>query len=1307
MSNRLRTAKLPSAPPLCSRGRFCTAAVCRPCLALRGTRRRPRSRPNPTILTGPNHEKRGFATLEAAVARAAQLLPHQGILENFVHHNPLRSFEHFGFSDAVQRVTELESYVSPGARALSTLGVDPRKRAHEATNDLSAAFLDRGAAKWAPSFRDRGFLFFYARLERLGVAPWRKVARGTAQRVLGTHRGDEESALALSEAILRENLAFFGVDPAEHDRAVGAMLLELRGWAGMFQHMQTHPTDAPADTRVHLLEFCAVQSALLRASVEALALESGWRPAVQPYDAWLRSVEPRRSFLAPDRQRQEHHQKQGSSFPHASVRTASAVAFADQNGERREAMEADIEEAFLHAIDHHGAATSAATARTAPALQLYTCIDDREGSLRRHLEQEAGTVVGGAVETFGVAGFFGLPIRYKAAGSCGDGVIHGPEGQAPSAVLVEEEDRAHTGELGRFRKRRRVRKRLQQWWETASFSPLGSLALSVLFPVSLVRLWGMGFAPAASHSIRSALEGALMPQPHTDYESPYSPSVAATLLARTFASVGASDRFAPLVVILGHGAVSANNPFAAAYNCGACSGHEGGPNARLFARMANDPSVRERLRVDHGIWIPDQTVVVGGMHNTTSDELELYDQERVPEAHHAQLEAARVALQRALGRNAIERCNRFLLAKKVDTPEGALKHVQTRSVDPAEVRPELNHSSNAAVILGRRALTQGSFFDRRAFLPSYDPFTDDDAGTQLEAVLGPALAVCSGINLEYLFSAVAVERHGAGTKTPLNVVGNIGVLQGTAGDLRPGLPSQMTEMHAPVRALFVIDAPLSRVEAVLERRSDLARLVHNEWVRCIVRDPETGDFFRHERGGFAAVDRAAIGAKNLPSFAPQREHGLRVAHREDLIYWGATAAMLAACAGPAVLFSETAMNPHGPLTALAAGSLAIPVLAFSRRYMHGEFLFGRFAVLSVGLLLGFNLVATAPTLVQALPGWTLFGFASAFLIGSYNERPSVRNNASFAFAAYRISDMALLTAAAFLAAAPAVAGSTPPDIVAGALMLAALYKSSQFPLTALFARSMEGPTPTSALGYAGLSAHIGVVLLASTTSLWFPLDWARIVLGSLGLYTAVSSGLVSKIRADRKGALAYATSSTLGLIYVTLALGYPDLALAMSLGHSAFRINQILRAPGVIGDTQRMRDALGESLPWPRRVPDLLYETAWRLHRIDTDLHLVHVLHRVANGLRLPQQLHLTKWSRWAVVSGGLTVAGLPFTPLSHAVEEYLLYLLPVHPAAASAIMLGHAAVSILTMRFLLVSVLSNGHDTETAGTDTQTESDP
>jgi uncharacterized protein YbcC (UPF0753/DUF2309 family) len=51
----------------------------------------------------------------------------------------------------------------------------------------------------------------------------------------------------------------------------------------------------------------------------------------------------------------------------------------------------------------------------------------------------------------------------------------------------------------------------------------------------------------------------------------------------------------------------------------------------------------------------------------------------------------------------------------------------------------------------------------------------------------------------------------------------------------------MTEMHSPARALFILDAPVARVKAVLARRPELRDIVENSWVRLYVRDPQDGE----------------------------------------------------------------------------------------------------------------------------------------------------------------------------------------------------------------------------------------------------------------------------------------------------------------------------------------------------------------------------------------------------------------------------------------------------------------------------------
>ena len=1138
-----------------------------------------------------------------------------------------------------------------GGKAFSLVRVDPRKRVNEALIEICSTFLDRGAAKWAPQNREKGFLYFFASLECLGFAPWRIHARTSAKRILDHYERHGNNLQGVGEAILKENLEAFGVPVEEWDMCIQSMLLEIRGWAGMFYRMETHPEEAPNNVNVQLFDFCVVKSILDRSSIEALARRD--KEENMSLGAWLKQAT---QLPSPKPQENRSH--------------SSAIAYVDQSSERREILESQFQDALLHAIGVNTKANSNFQ-QNRPALQMYTCIDDRECSLRRYVEDEINP---SEVETFGIAGFFGMAIRYKPADGR-DSMILAPEGQNPSVTLVEEETKEDCANTIKYQRRQRLTARFSLMWENASFSPLGSLLLSCFAPLSMARLYLVGMFPTLKQKTEEYIRHNILQKPHTDFQLPFSPEHSAGLLARTFKDIGTQDRFAPIVMVLGHGATSVNNPFAAAYNCGACGGHEGGPNARLLARLSNDRAVRACLQKDHNITIPDDTVFIGGFHNTTTDTVEFFDVNLLPKTHVVQFNKYKQQIDAALGKNALERCHRFLLAENVRTTKEALQHVQSRAVDPAEVRPELNHATNAAVVIGRRELTKSIFLDRRVFLPSYDPFTDDATGTNLEHVLAPALIVCSGINLEYLFSTISTDHLGAGTKAPLNIVGNIGVIQGTSGDLRPGLPAQMTEMHIPVRALYVVDAPVERVEAVLSRREDLRKLVYNEWVQLIVRHPETGQFYKQSQGKYIPI--TSLEKEEYAQFTQHRTHGLSVTRREDLVFWSATASMLLACGVPIFLFGAQAMNPYGIPIALCGTLLSLPVLAFSRRYLHGEFMFARFQALCVGLLLGFNLIVTAPDLEHAMAGWSLFGFASAFLIGAYNDRPTVRNNATFAFAAYRISDFAMLVAATF--------AHQNQQVAAAALLLAALFKSSQFPLTSLFLRSMEGPTPASALGYAGLSAHVGVVLLTSTMPLWFGFDWARITLGVIGIVTTLHSTLISKIRADRKGALARATAATIGLIFVILALGYPKLALTLSLGHAAFRMLQVLYAPNMITFVQNIQSALGR-IPFTKLVPDWVYRFIWRLRRVDTDFHLLTLLHWMSRKLPLPK-VH-GKYVQWLVTGLCIILAGAPFTPVSHYMEELLMELLPTQPVLAGLIMFGHFAASVILFRFVLLNVL-------------------
>src|SRR5437762_3895409 len=219
----------------------------------------------------------------------------------------------------------------------------------------------------------------------------------------------------------------------------------------------------------------------------------------------------------------------------------------------------------------------------------------------------------------------------------------------------------------------------------------------------------------------------------------------ADIVRRVLEDIGIRDRLSALVLILGHGSISLNNPHESAHDCGACGGGRGGPNARAFAQMANHPHVRELLTTE-GVRIDAATWFVGGQRNTCNNEVTFFDDDLIPASHQAVFERAREAIEATRRREAHERCRRFDAVPLWFPPIAALAHVRGRAGDLAQPRPEYGHATNAFCVVGRRTRTRGLFLDRRAFLVSYDPSRDDD-GAILTRIIAAVVRVGAGICL--------------------------------------------------------------------------------------------------------------------------------------------------------------------------------------------------------------------------------------------------------------------------------------------------------------------------------------------------------------------------------------------------------------------------------------------------------------------------------------------------------------------------------------------------------------------------------
>ncbi len=482
------------------------------------------------------------------------------------------------------------------------------------------------------------------------------------------------------------------------------------------------------------------------------------------------------------------------------------------------------------------ASTSASTERPQhrPAVQAAFCIDVRSEVFRRALEAASP-----GVETIGFAGFFGFPIEYVPIG-LERGSAQCPVLLKPAFTVCEAVNGVSEAAEQDVLRLRLLRRRASRAWKSFKLSAVSSFAFvetaGLIFAgklatdsLGLTRPVPSPSVDAIDPLMAARLGPRLAPKQVAGRPTGFTPENRIAMAEVVLKAMSMTGPFARLVLLAGHGSTTVNNPHASGLDCGACGGHTGEANARVAAAVLNDLDVRAGL-VARGIVIPDDCWFLGALHDTTTDEVRIFDESEVPASLATDLSQLKLALQRATTLARIER-GRLLGIDKRDDVNTA---IVSRSRDWSQVRPEWGLAGNAAFIAAPRRLTRGIDLEGRAFLHCYEHAKDQGTGV-LELIMTAPMVVASWINLQYYGSTVNNAVFGSGNKVLHNVVGQLGVLEGNAGDLRTGLPWQSVHdgtrlIHEPLRLNVFIAAPEAAMDAVLAKHEGVRDLVANGWV---------------------------------------------------------------------------------------------------------------------------------------------------------------------------------------------------------------------------------------------------------------------------------------------------------------------------------------------------------------------------------------------------------------------------------------------------------------------------------------------
>ena len=742
-----------------------------------------------------------------------------------------------------------------------------------------SSFIDEGMAAWTMPDKHSGF-----------YSAWRDLAQhDLSGRLLGIKKyaGKIAALPEDPESAIQESLDALQIPEARREDYLTRVLAQLSGWTGVVRWRGLNPEDPiQKNNPIDIVHYLAVR---LFYEVELTAVHTSrhWKidgtlPAVCSYleSEGFESHAVVISALVSSNKRaictdgwRLFHLLQFLGLPPEALSDLSnedaltLLSWLDAFPSEQhspvwlEAYEDSYRDELLEKIVANRDKTPLENERS--LAQAVFCIDVRSEPFRRHFEQA------GVVETFGYAGFFGIPISHRGYDT-DESLALCPVLLTPANSLFELPREGQQQELARYASGSRWTQFGEQLFHDMKHSPVASFllvdVLGLFFSIGLI---GKTMLRRPYEFFMNALRGWFVQSVATEIDvsggSEEAPQVTgqpitldrgfsidqqASFVEGGLRTIGITGNFARFIVLCGHGSTSDNNPYYAALDCGACGGRSGDPNARMFANMGNNPEVRKEL-VERGLEIPDDTRFLAGRHDTNSDRISLYDLQDVPASFLEDLSELRRIFQEGGEQQALNRCSGIPGTPKGMTAKQAYAHVEARGFDWANPRPEWGLSGNAGFIIGLRAMTKGVDLGGRCFLHSYNAISDAE-GAILEKVMTAPLVVGEWINMEHYFSSTDPWNYGSGSKVIHNVVAGVGLMYGAESDLATGLPLQTMNdgeihNHEPMRLLTIIEANTEIIAAIVSRHEVLQQFFHNEWVNLVALDPLSSKLHRYNK----------------------------------------------------------------------------------------------------------------------------------------------------------------------------------------------------------------------------------------------------------------------------------------------------------------------------------------------------------------------------------------------------------------------------------------------------------------------------